>query len=205
MPLIPKLKGLLYTLLLIFLVGSLNAQLTLPTGKKELSLSYFGQTAIRPGVKVGLFLPMKVWSVEKMKRKGMRTKFRFLYIEPQLGFYTRRHFYTTLLANAEIGIHRQWKEKRGYTAYSIGLGYLTMLEVLSYSVDFSGDISGKEWDRRGFFLPSIGYEIGRKLGSRLTVYSQLTYGMQLSNRFDPSSQIYFELGFKYPLDKGKKT
>ncbi|UTW63133.1 hypothetical protein KFE98_02965 [bacterium SCSIO 12741] len=164
-----------------------------------LSLGYFGQGVIRPGVRLGLDFQLKSFSKEKVKGEVTKTKRTTFFGGPHLAHYTRPSYYSNYLIEIRGGLERQTEGKGFYSALSAGLGYQLNLEVMSFDVDFSGRRSNIEREARHFFFPSLRYEAGYEIGRRWRVYLGLTYGVELSGSYEATSQGFLEGGFKYKL------
>ena len=181
------------TLLLLLAAGSLSSALAQTPGNLTISAGYFGHFAIWPGAKVGLHYDLKQWS--KDKPKGVKTT--TLFVSPQAGFYTRPRFHTTYLINGEAGIRRQREDKKAYSAFSGGLGYLAQMEIMTITVNLSGETTGKEREHRGYLVPTLSYEFGRAISPRTGLYAKVSYGTTVSSSREWSGIAFLELGVKF--------
>ena len=191
--------------LLILLFCTQQSIAQSPSDAIPISIGYFGHGAIRPGVKVGVDIPLKALSGENADRETAKSGHNTLYLSPQLAGFSRHNFYTGLLVNAELGIRRTWNGRRFSLAYGIGLGYLNRWEVLTVTADFNGKVVSRERERRGHLLPTATAEIGYNLSSKLNLYVKPSYGMQFSSGRERAGNFFFELGLKLFLINQKST
>ena len=171
--------------------------------QKAVSLGYYGHGAIRPGLKLSLQIPLKAWATWVERKDSTFQKHNHWFIQPQLGAFGRRNFYTSYVANVELGLSRQREGRKWFCAYSVGLGYQARMEITGFTVNFSGDITDKERERRGYFMPTINYRFGRQLGDCLSLYSTLTYGTTLSTTRENAGIALFELGCTLKLSSSQ--
>lgn len=166
-----------------------------------ISLAYFGNFAIQPGVKVGTELDFKYWEKESSP------KIQKLFISPQFAVFTRVRKNTNYFFNVNIGYKRQNKERKLYQSFSLGLGYLLQNELLSFSVNLgSGDITDKNKELRHYFLPTINYELGGYIGQKRNFgwYSQYSLGSKIAPSRESSVVVFLEVGGKLFLRKSQK-
>lgn len=170
--------------------------------KKPISVGYFGHYGFHPGLKIGTQYDWKTWEKQKEKKKGPKVKTKSLFVSPQIGFYTHPGNHTGLLLNADFGYQRI-KEKRGfYSAYSIGLGYLTQFNAgTTYVTDSNGSITAKKFASRAYFLPTLNMEFGQKVNEKIGWYSKFSLGSRLGYNTGVSAETFVELGVKYNLGR----
>jgi len=189
-------------LLLVLMPFALLAQ----TESKKISISagYWGHTFINPGAKIGVHIKLKDWTlnqtVKKRQEKVNVQKTISLFVNPQVGFYTKPTFYTNLAINTDIGVKWKRNDLKFYSAVSIGLGYLANFEITSISVNFQGETIGETRERRDFFTPTLNYEVGHQFIPNLGWYAKLSLGTTISPISEATGFIFGELGVKYSFD-----
>ncbi len=178
-------------------VWEIKAQMQL--SNPTLSLGYFGQGGIRPGGKVALDFELQSYTKEKTKGERVKTKRTTLFAGPQFALYGRPNYYSSYLAQIRGGVNRRTEGGKFHSSLSAGLGYQLTLELISFDVDFSGKKTNRQREARHYFFPTINYQAGLDLGDRFRVYLGLTYGVQLSGKYEAVSQGFLEGGINYKL------
>lgn len=171
---------------LMLLQGSLWGQKALELN--QLSAAYFGPFGYHPGARVGAQFSYLKWEEKKENQ---------IFIAPKLGYFGKKHFYYSLLLSTDIGWKWRRPGKKSYSAFSLGLAYLRHSEVMTLTVDFSGNIDVTEWEHRNFFMPSLSYEFGRNIGERFGAYVNTSYGYRLSSAWNNTSEFLVEVGLYY--------
>ncbi|MCP3930447.1 MAG: hypothetical protein GY705_15250 [Bacteroidetes bacterium] len=184
--------------LILFVLFAFGNHIFAQTESKGIPVfvGYFGPYAIQPGIKIGTHFDVKEW------QSGKREKIRkqSLYVSPQIGAFTQINNHTSFFSNADFGYKRQKEEAAFYSAYSIGLGYLTEFQILSSTLDLgSGEVSGKVRERRAYFLPALNYEFGKEPNSKIGWYSKFSVGRKISNKNEDSAAFIIELGLRFNL------
>lgn len=186
-----------YILTILFLLGihlHLFAQ-----KENSISVAYFGNFAIQPGLKIGSQFNFKTWEKDKFHKKDTITKLQKLFVSPQFTIFTRPERNTNYLINVDLGYQFQNKERKLYQAVSLGLGYLLQSELLSFSVNLgSGETSNKNRESRHFFLPTLNYELGGYIGQerKFAWYTKYGLGSKLFGEIESSMLVFLELGAK---------
>ena len=188
----------------LLIIGALLGISSLSTAQlsskpKEVTLGYKGHSAIFPGGDIGLRVHANSWTKERAKGEATVIRNRSFFIHPQVAFYGRRKKYNSIFFNTELGIRGQKEGRKVYTAYSVGLGYVGRFEVMSLVVDFSGEITQMNRERRDYFMPNLNFELGRNFGNRISFFSKVSYGLKLSGSHARSGNLYLGLGFTYKL------
>ncbi|MBO6516105.1 MAG: hypothetical protein JJ975_06115 [Bacteroidia bacterium] len=180
------------TFFLVLLAAFAQAQPEL----NKASIGYFSHGGIHPGGKIGAeyVLSEKMKPVSEVERKIS------LLMNPQIGGFIRENFYTGILVNNELGLQRQRTDRKRYSIYSIGLGYLHFVEVVDYTVNLQGEITNKTRENRPYFFPSVNYALGRDIGERFGIYGKLTYGMRMTSARENATQLFVEFGMKLGLN-----
>ena len=79
------------------------------------------------------------------------------------------------------------------------------MEIVSFTVDFKGDVIAKErkvWD---YIMPTISYEVGRDIIAEIGWFVKLNYGLRLPMQQSQkqNGMPLLELGMKLPLKRIK--
>lgn len=170
--------------------------------QKPVSVGYFGHFIFHPGIKIGTQYDFKEWETRKERNKKTIIKNKSFFVSPQLGFYSHPKNHSGLLLNVDVGYQRI-KAKHGlYSAYSIGLGYLTHFNSgMTYVAESNGAIKAKKYASRGYFLPTINYEFGQKINDKMGWYSKISVGAKVWYNTRVSVESFTELGMKFNLGK----
>ena len=189
-------KIILLFLFSCWMVFSSSAQEESEPKSIPISISYFGQSAIHPGIKVGTAFKLKSWSASK----GEKVKLRDLVVQPQFAIYTRVGYNTNYYFLTDLGYRMQTQDKRFYMIFSGGLGYLMQSEHLGFSVDLgSGDHTNKNREFRGYFIPTVSYELGGNIKPKLGWFTKVAMGRQFSGAKENSSVLFLDVGVKIKL------
>ena len=173
-----------------FWMTTVNAQ---STSDQIISLGYFGQAAYQPGVRLS-------WQKDLKSLNGNDLKSTSLFIQPSLAFSSRPLVHSSLLATIELGYRRVKLEKEKFMAFSVGLGYLSQWQVTDIRVQLSDGSLEKSRERWGYFLPTINYGIGDRIGqSRFGWYGKISVGQKLFSEQASATIFFIELGAQYYL------
>lgn len=170
--------------------------------KKPISISYFGHYGFHPGLKIGTQYDWRSWEKRKEKKKRTKVKTKSLFVSPQLGMYVHPGNHTGLLLNADFGYQRV-KDRFGfYSAWSVGLGYLTQFNAgTTYVRESDGSITAKKWASKGYFLPTLNYEFGQQITDQIGWFGKMSVGSRLGYNTGVSFENFTELGIKLNLGK----
>ena len=141
-----KFNSVLFVLLLAF---NSVGQLTI----KELPfhVSYYGDSGIHPGLKLGT--SYNLWSKEKSKvyrfksrtnKYGNKTKLRELNLDYNLGFYSHANNHTGLFTNVGVSYLRVKERKGRVFGASFEVGYLRRFNKFeTFELNSEGEIINK--------------------------------------------------------------
>lgn len=177
-------KNTLLSCYLLLFTFSLLGQAEL----KSISFAYFGQFAIEPGIKASAELAIKEISAT-----------RKLVVSPQIGFFVRPNNNSNLLFNADIGIKKQKEGKSNFSAFSLGLGYLHQFQISAIAIQLGDGSQATSSSSKAYFLPTINYAFGNKLGENLGWYSKIGVGQRLGGGISSSSTVLLEIGVQLHL------
>ena len=169
---------------------------------KPLSIGYFGHYGFHPGLKIGTQFDWKEWEKRKERKKRTILKTKSLFVSPQIGMYVHQKNHTGLLLNADFGYQRKKDRWNFYTAYSIGLGYMTQFNAgTTYVNQDDGTVKAKKWASRSYFMPTLNIEFGQQINDKMGWYSKFSLGSKLKYNTGVSSETFLELGMKFNLSK----
>ncbi|MCG8576672.1 MAG: hypothetical protein MI810_17470 [Flavobacteriales bacterium] len=167
-----------------------------------ISVSYFGHYGFHPGLKVGAQYSLKDWKKTKERKEKTKIKNKSLFISPQVGFYVHPGNHSGLLLNADLGYQRKKEHSSFYSAWTIGLGYLTQFNAgITYVQEQNGSITAKKWASRMYFLPTLNYEIGQQLNEKIGWFGKISAGAKLFYNTGISPEAFVEVGLKMNLSK----
>ncbi|OED42622.1 hypothetical protein AB832_02935, partial [Flavobacteriaceae bacterium (ex Bugula neritina AB1)] len=176
--------------------------------KKQLdipiSIAYYGHYITHNGIKIGTQYDWKEWEKTKVRKRGNLNKQRKIFASPQIGLYRHPKNHTGLLFNVDIGYQRSRGQRKTYTAYALGLGYMTQINSgITYVYKSDDSLEEKKWASRGYFMPTLNTEIGRRINHKVGWYSKLSLGSKLNYNTGKSLEFFLELGAKINI-KNKK-
>ena len=156
-----------------------------------ITIGYFSQAGWQPGAKIGTQLKWKSWETE--------TRSKQLLASPQIGFYTYINVHTSYLLNLDVAYQSMKKNKPGYSAWSIGLGYMNQSQITERKINLSDGSEEKTRENWGWFLPTANYEFGRAINSKISWYSKFSYGLKIATSRENAALFFVELGMKLNL------
>lgn len=190
---------IILTLIVLLLSGSyISAQNTFSVG-------YLGHGIVRPGVKLGLEVPIKTLERKKIHGGIEVMKSRQFFVRPSVGAFTRPRFYTSTIVDLASGWSWSKPSSKFGSAFSFGLGFLAQNEVIRLRTNFKGDITEKDKELRGYFLPNINYSVHRSIGENTGIYTQWSYGMKLSPSRQRAANFFMEIGLLYSIKSTKSA
>ena len=187
-----------------------TCMLTLTSAKAQTSfqenlplhISYFGQYGLHPGFKIGTHFDLLNWEKQKDRKKRSITKYKSLFVSPQIGFYIHPKNHLGLSINADFGYKRLHSRFNFYSAYSIGLGALTQFNAgTTYVFDESGEVSQKAFASRTYLLSTINYEFGQQVTPVFGWFGKISFGVKAPYNTGISLENFMEVGVKLNLGK----
>lgn len=182
-------------LLLMLACTGLQAQDTLST---QLTFGYYGNFVFEQGGRISAQFYLKQWNIEK---EGAFIRKRNLFLQPNVSFVSRPLFYSNLQWSVDVGIRQQNADKKLYHSLSFGLGYLARFEIVSFTVDFQGDVITKDREAWDYILPMLSYEFGKDITHGIGWYTKFNYGLRFpfQESQERAGMLLLELGMKLPL------
>lgn len=167
-----------------------------------ITIAYSGHYGIQPGVRLGTELTRKQWDVSKERKGESLTIRKSFYLRPQIGFYARPNVHNNFLVNVEFGYKKQKSHKKNYSSFSLGLGFLRRYQILSPTVDLgSGEVTNKDREAHNYLIPTVNYELGRTINTKIGWFNKFTLGTMISTEKESSLAFFHELGLKYYLNR----
>ncbi|MEM8908685.1 MAG: hypothetical protein AAGD05_12620 [Bacteroidota bacterium] len=163
--------------------------------KLPISVSYLGQLAYQPGLKIGSHFELKNWTTTAKQF----TKLKSFYISPQIGFFTQPNAHTSYLINADFGYKRIKSHNQKYSAWSIGLAYMLQSQIIEWQVHLNDGSKEKIRANWNWFLPTLNYEFGQAIHTNLHWYGKFSYGIKMAPNRESTMLLFVELGIKFNL------
>jgi len=187
-----------YVLALLFLLLQVSLLAQESGTAIPINIGYYGAFGIQPGLKVGTELVLKEWN----RGEEGNNKYAELYVSPQLGAFVYPLNNTNGVLNADIGYRWGNRDRRFYTAPSIGLGYLMSSQILSRQIDLgTGAVVEKNRELRHYFLPTINMELGKAGQDRWGWFVKGSFGRKLAPRRESEAFLALELGVRLLIQK----
>lgn len=164
---------------------------------QSLNVNYLGHGLIRPGLQIGYRHTLVRFDPEEPGKRA-------LLLNPQLGFYGRRNFYSAVFTNVQLRFEQHFDDAKFSWAAAIGVGYLHRLEVLALTVDLQGKITERRHETRPYFYPNATVGWAHKLGHRTEFTNDFNLGVQLSSTRESAGNLFVVLGLRYYLDPTPK-
>ncbi len=205
-------KKLLLSLLCLGLLPALYGQPTHP-GDWALNVSYFGETGIHPGLKVGLSHTLwekekhhKRWFKGRQNRLGPKVKMYQLFGGANLAVYSHPNNHTGVLPNLEVGWKRINMRRGSFFGAQLGIGYLRRFyNVATYELGEGGEPDKVSAAGRGMFVPSFAFLWGKDLSVKgktpISWHIKPTVMMLAPYNHTNVFSFALELGVSYRLGK----
>lgn len=211
-----KNKRIIFCLILLCLNLIGTAQ-----NKWEASLSYFGETGLHPGAKVGLnyTYQQKDKSKIKTKRNGIQVQkgvsHQFLLMS-NAGGYHHSKYLTNLFVSVESGYRLSfWRQKENkkrkvyFLESTIGAGYL---KYFHYGTTFETDgdtFQEKKLGGGNSFMPTSSFGFGMNIPNKkdLPIYwfAKPTFFMEIPQTSFPVMHLAIDIGVRVGLDFNRKN
>lgn len=184
-------------LAMVLISGSLKAQPRDPfkyLADTQISAGYWANLGIQPGLRVGVISDLKMWSADPESQR----KWRYVFIQPQLGFYNRNLNNANLYIGMDAGIELERAHGKFFSAYSIGLGYLGRSQILGITYGLGdGRIIERDREWRNYAFPTLNISIGSGFTPSLGWYLKLSPGYLLSTNQEGTFVAFLELGLRF--------
>lgn len=167
-----------------------------------INVSYFGELATHPGLKVGVTYPVKSWEKSRVKNNGKEKSILTAFeLSPSAGFFYHRAYQTGIFVLPEVAFSRK-NGKGNYKAIGIGTGYMRTQVPHVYEINAGGEI-GKIHAGYNYFVTNYSLTFGkdfsvkRNLPVGIFIKPQIMYAVPNYN----GGILYFalEAGLSYHL------
>ncbi|MCG8577345.1 MAG: hypothetical protein MI810_20850 [Flavobacteriales bacterium] len=189
---------------ILFLVLLLSSPLIFAQKERGLPLnvSYLGHFSYQPGIKLGTDFILNERIKEKERKGKTKNSAHAIVLQPQVAFFSSRGTHYSFLLNADIGYRISHLTPAGfYHGFNLGLGALYQSHLTSVSTNLgSGEQTGKQYDRRLYFMPTINYEFGQYY-NRVGWFSRFSSGWKFNPNKESSAVIFTEFGLRIYLKK----
>ncbi len=129
------------------------------------SVSYFGNFATHPGVKIGTEYHLKHISVLKEKKRKTKELLKSRIIVPSMSVYAHPQTKVGWLSAVDFELRRNNLSKGRFWGVGAGLGYLRQFNVgETYVVDESGSVKKAPLASKGYFSPQTYLTYGKYFG-----------------------------------------
>lgn len=171
---------------------------------ERFSISYLGEMATHPGVKVGFDYCLRDWSKVKGAGKPREREIsKEILVSPALGYYFHRRYQSGLFFMPEL-IYSRMNPKGLYYDFGLGVGYLRTMTYHSYKVDEEGNMD-KSIASFGHLSSSVSVAIGKDLSVKRTIPIALFVKPQfmyaVPNFNNGTTYFLFQIGVKYKFKK----
>lgn len=146
-------------LILCFAFQSVLAQ------QSENGLSYLSQYGNEYGISAHRTIFTKTVSEENRVYKIIR---------PMIGLYGKTLFHTDMILGNDCA-KRKYKNKH-YWQYGLGIHYIGNGQLMSYSTNFKGEVSDRNYRLNHYFYPNLNLEYGSNRSKKCNYFVQLRFG-----------------------------
>lgn len=181
-----------------------NREFEVPS-KTPIYISYFGNMAVHPGVKVGFEYTFFLKEKTKEKRNKIKTIRKTLILSPNISFYSHLNSHQGLLVSADL-LWRRYTKRLYFFDVSLGLGNYTRFNSgVTYEVTSVGVTEIKNANRN-YISASFSSSMGKRLRVIKSFPSDLflknTYHIHTNFNSAIGNDISFEIGLRMNLNKG---
>ena len=186
----------------IFILLGFSARAQYRASQLPLSLAYYGNILINPGVKIGTEWEFRQW--EKTPAQNASPRQHRLSLDPQLAFFQQGGHRSNFQFHLDLAYRIQKLDRRRYATWALGLGNIQQSQVVNWSFNLSdGSRQDVERTRRHYVLPSLSYEWGFFSSPRLNWYSKFSFAPWLSAEAANTLSLQVEIGLKWHWSTSK--
>ncbi len=173
------------------------------------SVSYFGNFATHPGVKIGTEYHLKQISVQKEKKRKSKELLKSRLIVPSISVYAHPQTKVGWLSSVDFELRRNNLTRGRFWGIGAGLGYLRQFNIgETYTVDESGSVEKTPLASRGYFSPqtylSYGKYLGKDAAKNMALYSRLNVHYVFGYNASIVPDFSLELGMIWTPEWGIK-
>ena len=172
--------------------------------RTPLTLSYYGNLGVHPGIKAGFDWNLFMIAKTKEKRKGTKTIHKLLFASPSVSFYSHKNSHQALLINTDIG-YRRYGKRFMYSEVALGLGYQRRFNANETWIVNNGNVTRTKGSR-GYFSPSLSLGVGRTFNTPtpLSVFGRLNTNLLMGYNTTAVPEISAEIGIRIQPQFGIK-
>lgn len=198
---------LTHLIILIFISGTVFSQDTLKSRFLHVSrvnISYFGESALHYGLKLGAENSLWIKDKVKTKRNNKESlKRKELILTANLGGYFHKHNHIGLFINSEIG-YRKTQKKGFKSEIFLGLGYLhTILQGDTYTVNDDSTVDQLHFaGQSNLMIPltfGFGYDFDYFYNKPFSIHIKPGFFIQYPYNIQIAIRSTLELGIIYKL------
>ena len=176
------------------------------------SISYFGNSLIKPGLKMGANIPLfeKKTIRTKTSRKGEtidKSKKRQLFVGGDIGFICFPKSHTGIFNYYEIKYKSIKARNASFSTFALGPGIYRSFYPETYEVDADGNIQELSLAGRTYFAPVLTFGSGKALN--YYALKSWHFNTNLMFLFNYNTGILpllnFEIGFCFDFKKSKSA
>ena len=173
-----------------------------------MSVSYYGNFATHPGIKLGMDWNLLMVEKTKEKRKKIKTIRKLLLVTPSIAFYHHKASHQGLILATDLA-WRRYGKKLLYKEVSLGMGYFRRFNAgETWEVVGDGVVTNIGNTSRGYFSPSLSFGIGKRFmlqeQTPAAIFSRLNINGLVNYNASTIAELSLELGVRMTLSKGIK-
>lgn len=180
-----------------------------------LSISYYGENALHPGVKLGTY--HTIWSVEKSRthrRKKLKEKYedkqklKELYLDFNIGGYSHPNNHNGYFVSTGLTLLRTTLRKKRQLGISLEVGYLRRnYKFTTYELDTNGEIQEVKGAGNNSLLLGLAPQIAKEFSisdSLIRIYLKPTIQLvHYAYRLQPNTAV--EVGAVFNIHRKRKS
>lgn len=165
--------------------------------KTPISISYYGNLILHPGIKLGLDYHLAGIHKTKIKKRKTKVIQKLLYTSPSIAFYSHQKSHSGLFISTDLG-WRRYNNKCFYSDISLGLGYYGRINA-GDTYEIKEGAAQKRLGMRNYFTPSLSYSIGQsfKVNEKLiSIFTKVNSNFILGYNTGWTPELSLELGLR---------
>lgn len=169
-------------------------------------VSYYGNLATHPGIKIGFDWHLLMIEKRKEKKKKIKTIRKTLLLTPSIAYYSHKSSHKGLMVTTELA-WRRYSKRLFYREISLGGGYFRKFNSgETWETNDDGTVSNIGNTSRGYFTPSVSFAFGKQLLSEqlmpITIFTRLNTNFITGYNAGVVPEISLELGVRITPDWG---
>lgn len=187
-----------------------NGSVLQPNNFAPISVSYFGNLVIHPGIKLSVDYPLLGVQKIKNKPKKVKTIQKLFFFQPNLAYFIHPKTMSGLHCAIDMG-WRRYNNKLFYAEVGTGFGFMTRFNVgETYIANANGEIeSVKKATSRTYLTSSLSGGLGKAWftnnGTSMAAYTKLNTYFLRNYSASTLLETSLEIGIKINPDFGVKA